>query len=272
MFWYNLRMKINHSLPFLNVLSVCLVACTAWVYVAAGDPAIPASRMESRTKDVTRDPGLFGDYWWANRFLSRSRLIERVKGKTVDVVLLGDSIMHFWEWKQHASWAAFTNGRTVLNLGYGGDKTQNVLWRIAHGELDGYTAKCVVLMIGTNNNSSKDADPAAVANAIKKIVAEIRRHQPTTTVILHPIFPRGRSAASGRHAAARARNDKTNALLKAFAEADGALVWVDFNDKLVDETGWVPKTIMADEIHPTGAGYDIWMTALAPHLTRILGR
>ena len=34
-------------------------------------------------------------------------------------------------------------GRTVLNLGYGGDKTQNLLWRMEHGELDGYTAKCI---------------------------------------------------------------------------------------------------------------------------------
>ena len=43
-------------------------------------------------------------------------------------------------------------------------------------------------------------------------------------------------------------------------------MWIDFNDKLVDETGWVPRTLMADEIHPTDAGYDIWMAALAPVL------
>ena len=58
----------------------------------------------------------------------------------------------------------------------------------------------------------------------------------------------------------------TNALLRQFAEEDGKLVWVDFNDKLTDESGWVPKSLMADEIHPTDAGYDIWMDALMPHL------
>jgi lysophospholipase L1-like esterase len=135
-----------------------------------------------------------------------------------------------------------------------------------HGELDGYTAKCIVLMIGTNNNSANDSDPAAVAEGVKKVVAGIRIRQPKAKLILHPIFPRGCSADSARHAAARQRNDKTNELLRKFAEEDGNLVYVDFNDKLVDESGWVPKSLMADEIHPTDAGYDIWMDALAPHL------
>ena len=220
------------------------------------------SRMESRTKDPKRDPGIFGDYWWANRFLSRHQEIEKVKGRTVDVVLLGDSIMHFWEWKHPESWAKFTAGRTALNLGYGGDRTQNVIWRIEHGELDGYEAKCVVLMIGTTDST----DPANVAAAIEKIVGMIRQHQPHAKIVLHPIFPRGVSAASAKHAKARARNDKTNALLKAFAERDGKVVWIDFNSKLVDETGWVPASIMADQIHPTSAGYDLWMEALAPVL------
>ena len=221
------------------------------------------SRIENRTKDLKRDPGLFGDYWWANRFLSRHQAVESVKGRTVDVVMLGDSIMHFWEWKHPKSWAKFTKGRTVLNLGYGGDRTQNVIWRINHGELDGYTAKCVVLMIGTNNNTFEDSDPANVAAAIEKIVGMIRSRQPEAKIVLHPVFPRGRSSESAKHARARARNDKTNALLEAFAKKDGKLVWIDFNAKLVDESGWVPKSIMADEIHPTDAGYDIWMEALA---------
>ena len=249
-----------------NCLLACLVASFALEGVAAESPESSVSRMESRTKDPTRDPGLFGDYWWANRFLSRSRLIEGFKGKTVDVVMLGDSITHFWEWKHPKSWAKFTKGRTVLNLGYGGDKTENVIWRIEHGELDGYTAKCVVLTVGTNNNTSDDSDSAAVAKGVEKIVAMIRSHQPTAKLILHPIFPRGRSADSP-HAAPRTRNDKTNALLKEFAERDGKVVWVDFNKHLVDGSGWVPASLMADEIHPTDAGYDIWMDALAPHIS-----
>ena len=228
----------------------------------------PAARMELRARAETRnrDPGIFGDYWWANRFLKHREQTECLKGRTVDVVLVGDSIMHYWEWRHLAKWSALTNGRTVLNLGYAGDRTQHVLWRIEHGELDGYKAKNVVLMIGTNNNSSDDTDPVNVAKAIELIIVRIREKQPGAQIILHPIFPRGVSADSKRHAAARARNDRTNALLKEFATAHPEVTWVDFNDKLVDSTGWVPRTIMADEIHPTDAGYDLWLEALLPHL------
>ena len=226
----------------------------------------PESRVGNVTKDKARDPGLFGAHWWANRFLSRHMEIEKVKGKSVDVVFIGDSIMHFWEWKHPENWKKFTANRTALNLGYGGDRTQHVLWRIAHGELDGYDAKCIVLMIGTNNNSGKDTKPENVANAIELIVSKIREKQPNAKLVLHPIFPRGNSAQSVRHAEARVRNNKTNELLKQFAEKDGKIVWVDFNDKLVDATGWVPKSIMRDEIHPTAEGYDIWAAALAPVL------
>ena len=244
--------------------------CGVMSYGAATVPAASMStaKMDSRTTAKSRHPGIFGDYWWANRFLSRHKLVEQQRGKTVDLVLLGDSIMHFWEWKHPASWKKLTQGRTVLNLGYGGDRTQNVIWRVENGELDGYKAKNIVLMIGTNNNSSKDTNPANVAAAIEKIVALVRAKQPGAQLILHPIFPRGASATSSRHADARVRTDKTHALLKAFADAHPEVTWIDFNDKMVDSTGWVPRTIMADEIHPTDAGYDFWMDAILPHLKK----
>ena len=257
-----------NTIAAVSAVAVAVVAPTGNAFADSPMPTESVSRMENRTKDPRREPGLFGDYWWANRFLNKSRVIESLKGKVVDVVLLGDSITHFWEWKHPRNWAKLTKGRAVLNLGYGGDRTENVIWRIEHGELDGYNAKCVVLTIGTNNNVASDSDPVAVADGIKKIVAMIRSRQPGAKVILHPIFPRGRSAASRHHAEARKRNDATNALLREFAEKEANVLWVDFNAKLVDESGWVPKEIMADELHPTDSGYDIWMDALAPHIAQ----
>ena len=129
----------------------------------------------------------------------------------------------------------------ILNLGYGGDRTQHVIWRMENGELEGYRAKLFTLMIGTNNNSSKDTKPENVASAIEQLVAKIRAKQPKAKIVLHPIFPRGNSAKSARHADAQGRNVKTNVLLKQFADRDGKIIWIDFNDKLVDASGWVPK-------------------------------
>ena len=251
----------------LTVFASVLVV--AFAVVAWGEPPIEAtavSHMDSTTVDPYRDPGVFGEYWWANRFLSRHQLVEQFKGRTVDLVMIGDSITHFWERFHPASWGRLVQGRHVLNLGYGGDQTQHVIWRIGHGELDGYTAKTVVVMVGTNNNSSGNTDPANVAEGVKRIVALVREKQPTAKVILHPIFPRGVSAESKYHAAARARNEMTNEILRDFAARDGSLVWIDFNSKFLDADGWVPKTLMADEIHPTDAGYELWLEALQGQL------
>lgn len=245
------------------LLAGVLAVSAGWAEEREPVEATAVSRMGDRTKDRKREPGIFGDYWWANRFLSRHELVAACRGKTVDVVMLGDSIMHFWEWRHPESWKKFVRGRRVLNLGYGGDRTETVIWRIQHGELDGYTAKTVVLMIGTNNNSSDRTDPANVARGIRKIVSLVREKQPQAKIVLHPIFPRGASAGSERHAAARRRNEQTNALLKAFAAEDPAVRWIDFNAKFLDDSGWVPKSLMADEIHPTDAGYEIWMSELA---------
>ena len=85
-------------------------------------------------------------------------------------------------------------------------------------------------------------------------------------LLVLPIFPRGASSESKRHAAAHRRKRETNRLLKEFADADGRIVWIDFNARFVDASEWVPKELMADEIHPTDAGYDIWMEALKSNL------
>ena len=162
-------------------------------------------------------------------------------------------------------WKQMTKGKKALNLGFSGDRTENVIWRLANGELDGYKAKVVTVMVGTNNNTSDRTDPANVAEGVKKIVAIIREKQPQTKIILHAIFPRGGSAES-KHAAARARNDATNALLKKWVDEDGDLVWLDLTDKLTDGNGWVTNDVFYDELHPTTKGFKIWAKSLEPYL------
>lgn len=239
----------------------------ATVYgVADGAPDVreelrPQSKMESESTQKGRGVGPYGNLWWANRFWSRQHAVEAVKGRKVDLVMIGDSITHFWEWKHPASWASLTNGHTVINCGYGGDCTQHVLWRMGHGELDGYVAKNVAIMIGTNNNKARTTDPEDVAAAIERIVSIVKAKQPRAKILLHAIFPRGASEQS-RHAGPRRRNDQTNARLKKLAASDPSLVWIDIGPELVDETGWVPKTVMGDGLHPSDIGYAVWAKAL----------
>lgn len=223
---------------------------------------MPISRLGDRTKDSKIAPGIFGDHWWANRFLSCHQVVESYKGQVVDLVMLGDSIMHFWEWKHPMSWARFTEGKNVLNLGYGGDKTENVIWRIEHGELDGYTAKAVMLMIGTNNNYYDTTNPTNVALAIEKIVKIIGEKQPKAKIFMCAILPRGNSSKSKGHSDVRRRNDITNEVLREFAKHNPDVRFLDMSKDFLDESGWVPASLMADQVHPTDAGYDILIKAV----------
>ena len=237
-----------------------------------GEPreAIP-DKSHAERRDPTLEAGPFGDYWWQNRFHNHLRQIANMKGGTVDLVLIGDSVTHFWESKHSASWAALTNRYSAINLGYGGDRTQDVLWRVMNGELDGYRAKVVILMIGTNNNAARDSRPENVARGVERILEVIREKQPQAKVILLPIFPRGSKAewTIKYHAEAHRRNLATNPHLHKLA--DGKRVfWLDFNSRLADADGHVPYDIMNDAIHPTDKGYAIWMEALSPLLDKFL--
>ena len=232
--------------------------------------AIPDNSHEARrTKDL--EPGPFGDQWWKNRFHNHLGQIAALKGGTVDIALVGDSITHYWERKHPTSWAILTNRYSAINLGYGGDRTQDVLWRITNGELDGYRAKVVMVMIGTNNNSAKSSRPEHVARGVERILEVVREKQPQAKIILLPIFPRlSRAGWTIKcHDAAHRRNLETNPLLHKLA--DGKRVfWLDFNSRLVDADGYVPYDLMNDGIHPTDKGYAIWMEALSPLLDRLL--
>ena len=152
------------------LIAACAVCCV--MVAGAAKPTAKAvqeptecvaqAKMDSRNATPGRGDGPFGDYWWANRFLSRIEQVRAVKGQTVDVVLMGDSIMHFWEWRHPQSWAKFTAGRKVLNCGYGGyclPKDTNALYAVARTA--GFDAQILKNVIHTN-----DSMPAFMAGKI----------------------------------------------------------------------------------------------------------
>ena len=216
--------------------------------------AYPATRIRSE--------GYGAKDWWLDRLMRNRNQIADAKGE-IDVVMLGDSITHNWEGPGAASLAELRKTYTVLDAGYSGDRTEHLLWRIRNGELDGYKAKAVTLMIGTNNRQRAEE----VAAGIKSILDTIAQKQPQAKVLLMPIFPRGANAADRK----RVVNDAVNAKIKAFADGQ-KVIWLDFNAKFLDAQGNT-KWIMPDCLHPNAAGYaDIWLPALQVQLKTICGK
>src|SRR5690242_8773463 len=63
--------------------------------------------------------------------------VAQAKQGGIDLLFLGDSITDNWRNRGSNVWNKVYAPRHASNFGIGGDRTQHVLWRIEHGELDG---------------------------------------------------------------------------------------------------------------------------------------
>ena len=187
------------------------------------------------------------------------------------IVFIGDSITHFWETTGKEQWQKyFCSGRhRALNLGTSGDRTEHVLWRITEGgELDGYEARCIVLMIGTNNTGHfpfEKEPPVDTILGIREILRVIAEKQPKARTILTAIFPRGAAPDSP----ARIRNDIVNKELPRFADGR-KVIWCDFSDRFLGPDGRLSRDLFPDLLHPNERGYEIWAGAVMPLIDTVL--
>jgi dienelactone hydrolase/lysophospholipase L1-like esterase len=190
-----------------------------------------------------------------------------------EVVLIGDSITHLWGGEPRepkgnrgaAVWDALFAGHPALNLGFGWDRTQNVLWRLDHGELLGLRPKTIVIHIGTNNlagtANARENTPAEIAEGIQAVVERAKAQCPAARIILMAVFPRGETPDNP----ARAKVAAINALLPAVAKTSGVTL-LDIGGKFLDASGKISPEIMPDFLHPAAKGYAIWAEALKPLL------
>ena len=174
------------------------------------------------------------------------------------VVFLGDSITEGYAGApsfKRAFRDPATRAYKGFNLGYDGDRTENVLWRIWNGQLDGYRARAVVLLIGTNNlaNGYPEGD---VLEGIGAILSLIREKQPQARIILSALLPRG-----GKDDPLRAKEREWNVDIERLALNRG-IRCINVWDRFLDADGNLGKGLFGDGLHPSAAGYEIWTDAL----------
>ena len=191
---------------------------------------------------------------------------QRVKEGNVDLIFIGDSITQGWENEGREVWQRHYAAHHALALGFGGDRTENVLWRLQHGEIDDIAPRVAVLMIGTNNTGHRAENPETTAAGIKRLLDEIRTRLPKTQVLLLAIFPRGEKPDDFL----RRINERVNKIIAGYA--DGRTVhFVDINAALTNPDGTLSKEILPDLLHLSGKGYAIWQRAMAPTLQQLRG-
>ena len=221
---------------------------------------VHATTPESRIPDGTLND------WWTWRLLQKQNEIADSNGH-FDLVFFGDSITHNWETRGKASLAELRKTYSVLDIGYSADRTENLIWRGENGELDGYEATCVMLMIGTNNSWHRMDKPEDIAAGVKKVLETVLKKQPKAKVLLLPIFPFGDDPGNK----VRVNNEKVNPIIRTFADGQ-RVIWVDFNEKWLDEKGSANKWTV-DGCHPSDEGYkNVWLPAVLPYFKEIVGK
>lgn len=259
----NFPMKTRHSLlPLLLLAGALLAAPLRGTAQESASTASVAAPKEGKS---------------AARFLElHESFLKRAQAGPIGVLFLGDSITEGWR-KAPEVWDRFYGDYQPANFGISGDRTQHVLWRIEHGELDGIAPKVVVLMIGTNNTGENTG--AEIAAADRRIIDLIRAKLPQTKVLLLAIFPRGprKDRETGQVAYevildAQKRMAAINAANAELAKLDDGktIRYLDISTAFYGNDGTIPYIIMPDQLHPNAAGYELWAAAMKPLLAEMM--
>jgi lysophospholipase L1-like esterase len=208
-----------------------------------------------------------------NSLAAHAQLLDKARHGRIDIYFEGDSIVRRWGALDYpallANWNENFRGWNAADFGWGADRTQNVLWRLEHGELDGLHPKVIVLLAGTNNVGAEPRDEptsAGIARGIKAILDVCRQKAPDATIILTAIFPRDDNLAVIPTIA------RINAQLATFA--DGTHIrFLDLTSRLTDANGKPLDGMLneRDHLHPTLKAYQIWADALKPIFRELLG-
>lgn len=206
-----------------------------------------------------------------NSRLAHRDLLAKTKSGRIDVYFVGDSITRRWgatdyprlldHWREHFF------GWNAANFAWGGDRTQNILWRLGNGELEGVQPKVFVVQAGANNIGTQPVDDAKVADVtrgIEAIVLACRAHSPEAVIVITGVFPRDDNPG------ALPGINRINQNLARLA--DGRTTrFIELTEALTDADGRFRPGMSVDGLHLDVGGYDVWAAALKPVLTEVLG-
>ena len=194
--------------------------------------------------------------------------VEVAKAGDIDLLFVGDSITDFWRNETGTNAGKpvldkYFGGVKVANFGIAGDTTQGVLYRLKNGEGEGFSPKAIMMMIGTNNTGRNSA--AEIAEGIGAVVLELRKDFPDAKILLLAVFPRGGVNDNARKTIA----DINTKIAK--LNDDQHVFYLDIGKGFLDADGNIPNDIMADGLHPTAKGYEIWANAVKDKIATLMG-
>jgi lysophospholipase L1-like esterase len=215
-------------------------------------------------------------HWWRARFDAKQ--IE-LREHHPTLVFYGDSITQDWErhgpqpWLEFAPiWQRYYGDRNAVNLGFTGDTTASLLWRIEHGEASDMDPKVAVVLIGANNLGRLNWSADDTVLGIDTIIRELQRRLPHTKVLLLGILPSDRSTWA---------TETTNAVNRTLASQFAHSADVTFLNvgHVLLHNGRIDRDLYLDPketppeapLHPTAQGQALMAAAMEPTLASLLG-
>ena len=192
---------------------------------------------------------------------------QAVKTQPYRALFLGDSITQRWDlplWDAKPVWDANMKPREVLNAGVAGDRTEHLLWRLDHGNLDGPPPKLAIVLIGTND-LAHGRPPEVAAEGVRRVLIALRSKLPQTRILLLGLWPRGATPADPLRQAVAAVNN----LIRNCAD-DRAAFYADIGGVLLDKNGTLSTRLAPDLLHFSGDGYKLLAPQLDPLIDRLL--
>lgn len=213
--------------------------------------------------------------WWAARH--KAILADLPKHSDAQLLLVGDSITNNYDKAEPPDqdfqpiWQQYYAPRKALNLGFSGDTTANVLWRLDHGEVDGLHPKLAVVLIGTNNTAYGQS-AAETETGIVAVVKDMEHRLPTTKILLVGILP--------SKLPSREQNFDVNAYLGMHYAGgeDPQVSYVDIS-VIFYPHGELDTSLFYDPTltpprpatHPNTVGQRLMASALEPTVARLMG-
>ena len=238
-----------------------LVCCGGLTCLYAQDPIPNPASMPSENPDPDRT----SEYNWKER---HEQVKARIAKGDVNLIFIGDSITHYFGGEPTAKivragevWKKYYGQRNAVNMGFGWDHTQHVLWRLENGEIDGIAPKVTVLMIGVNN-ILRSYTPEQTAEGIRAILDIIEKKLPQTKILLIGVLPFGNPPSHKVKA--------TNAIIAKFQDGQ-RIQFIDVGERFLKPDGSIDNELMPGALHPNDKGYQAFAESIEPKLAEMLG-
>jgi N-acetylglucosamine-6-sulfatase len=204
--------------------------------------------------------------WWKTRFEEKQAILSNTGQNEADIVFIGDSITQGWEDAGRRVWTEQYQEHGAINLGFSGDRTEHVIWRLFNGDLSAIDPKVAVVMVGTNNTGHRLQDAEETTLGIRRITEILGHRWPDTEILLLNLFPRGEEPDDPK----RLLNHEVCNRIKELGGRKG-ITYLDIGYVFLEPDGTISSNVMPDFLHLSPLGYRLWAEAMSEQLDKLLG-